>query len=84
MIVVAAKLFSSRGRHEDENLGKLTITNDGTGTRTRGNYDIVLYSRGGKSSRKVREARIEDWPRNSKTAWDLVTAAVEAVKANKG
>lgn len=37
----------------------------------------------GSKPRIVRKSRIENWPRNSKTAWELVTAAVEAVKKPK-
>lgn len=39
---------------------------------------MVMYSRG-KKPRKVREARVEDWPRNAKTAMDLVIAAMGAL-----
>lgn len=79
MIVVRASLISSIDSSRDASLGYLTICNDGSGTGSVGNYDVTLYSRGRKP-RKLRTARIEGWPRNSRSAWDLVVAAVESVK----
>lgn len=77
MIIINATLLSAIDGLES-NLGELRIANDGTGTATRGNYNVKLYS-AGKKPRLIRTARIENWPRKSKTAWALVTEAVNAV-----
>ena len=53
---------------------KLQIINDGTGTGSNGNYDVLLYSRGEKP-RVIKRGRIENWPRNSKPAWRLIAKA---------
>lgn len=59
-------------------LGEVIIANDGTGTRTRGNYKVKVY---GKTGLKViREGRLENWPRLAKHPVDLVAAALEQVK----
>lgn len=81
MIIVQAALLSGIDSSMSS-LGRLEITNDGTGTASKGNYIVVLYSRGA-NGRKIRTAKIKNWPRNAKTAWALVTAAIEAVKPKK-
>lgn len=73
MIIVTATL------NHRESLGAVTISNDGTGTSSRGNYDVKMYSRG-KKPRVIRRARIEHWPRNAKTAMDLVITAYKALE----
>lgn len=73
MIVVQTDLlchgFSDHPRNES--LGKMTIVNDGTGTSSKGNYNVKVYSRG-KSPRVVRSGRVDNWPRNSKSAMHLI------------
>lgn len=76
MIVVKADLISAVSDSNNEHLGMMTISNDGTGTASCANYDVKLYSRG-KNPRIIRTARLEKWPHNDKTAWDLITAAVK-------
>ena len=77
MIVVKADLKSAIHSSRDELLCEVHIANDGTGTGSRGNYDVRLYSRGGK--RLIRTARVENWPRNERPAWRLIQAAMEAL-----
>lgn len=57
------------------------IVNEG-GTRTRGNYKVTLYSRGRKT-RKVREEKIVNWPRQAKPAWELIAEAFIVLKLGK-
>lgn len=79
MIVVDVELNPGglRGRGAGENLCTVHVVNDGTGTRSRGNYDVRLYARG--NGRLVRTARVENWPRNAKPAWRLIAAAMKAL-----
>ncbi len=56
-------------------LGMLDIINDGTGTATRGNYDVHVR---GKTGRLLRAARVENWPRKSKPVFALIAAGLKA------
>jgi hypothetical protein len=54
-------------------IGYVEIANDCTGSGARGNYDVRVFDRQGK--RVVRTARVENWPRNAKTATALIAEA---------
>lgn len=73
MILVTSNLVSANGPDKDRKLGSITISNVG-GTNSLGNYHVVLHSAGARS-RVVREAYIEKWPRNERTAQALVAMA---------
>lgn len=77
MIVADVELKSAISRDRDANLCRVVITNDGTGTATRGNYDVRLYAR--NHGRLIRTARVENWPRNAQPAWRLMQAAMAAL-----
>lgn len=77
MIVVEANLVSAISADRDANLCRVVIINDGTGTGSRGNYTVGLYAR--NNGRLIRQARVENWPRNAKPAWRLIQAAFEAM-----
>lgn len=77
MIIVEARLIP----HGDDlapttSLCKLHIINDGSGTKTRGNYDVMLYSKG-DNPRIIRRGRIENWDRNGVPAWQLIAKAFQ-------
>jgi len=55
-------------------LAEVTITNDGTGSPTRGNYNVRAI---GKNGRTIRCARIEGWHRKSKPPLALLSAALQ-------
>jgi len=78
MIVVQAVLVphGDPDSPRKESLGYVEIVNDGTGTDTRRNYEVRLYSRGDKP-RLVKKVRIEGWPSKAKSAFKLV---IEAMK----
>lgn len=57
-------------------LCRVEISNDGSGTRTRGNYEAKLFSKG-KSPRLLKVVRVENWPRKSKPAWQLIAKVFE-------
>lgn len=78
MIEVTMELRSAVSSSRDRNLCRLEIANDGTGTATRGNYNVRLYAR--NNGRLIRTARVESWPRNARPAWCLLAAAMEALQ----
>lgn len=80
MIVVHAQLLSAISASRDDTLCRVEIANDGTGTASRGNYEVRLFSRG-ECGRLVRTARVENYPRNAKPAWRLLAAAMAALDA---
>jgi len=78
MIVVDMSLRSAIHSSRDTNLCRLEVVNDGTGTGSRGNYDVRLYAR--NNGRLIRSGRVEDWPRNARPAWRLLAAAMTALE----
>lgn len=73
MIVIPMTLVSTK-TGKATILRTVTIVNDGKGTRLRGNYKVTLK---GKKGRILREAKIENWPRQSKTPEALLLKALE-------
>lgn len=78
MIVADVNLVSAISSSRDENLCRVEIANDGTGTGSRGNYEVRLYARG--NGRLIRKARVENWVRNAHPAWRLLQAAMVALE----
>jgi hypothetical protein len=76
VIRVTVELLSARDGHS-EILGVGYISNDGTGTTARGNYDVRLMRRG--QDNILRETgRVEDFPRKRLLGWDLLYRALRA------
>lgn len=75
-ITISAELLSAIDGH-CEDLGKIEICNVG-GSRTMGNYEVKLYSRGDKP-RVVRTGHIKNWPRLARPAMHLIMKAVLTV-----
>lgn len=71
------ELRSAIDSSRDESLCRVEVANDGTGTRSRGNYDVRPYAR--NNGRLIRVARVESWPRNALPAWRLLAAAMAAL-----
>lgn len=82
MIVVEARLHSAISSSRDATLCRVEIANDGTGTSSRGNYNVRLYSRGWRA-RLIRTARVENYPRNAVPAWRLIAAAMAALEGDQ-
>jgi hypothetical protein len=53
-----------------------TITNEGNGTITKGDYKVVLYDEAGK---KWKECEIKNFPRTKLLAWDLLYRGLHKV-----
>ncbi len=60
-----------------KHLGTAIITNDGTGTPTRGNYNVQLSRRGAPKS-IWRRARVHGFPRKRLGSWHLLGRAITA------
>ena len=61
-------------------LAEVIIINDGTGTATRGNYDVRAKSKKGWT---IRKGRVENWPRKSKPPLALLSAALQELGYHK-
>lgn len=77
MIVVKIELW--RGGYESDKveIGRMTITNRGDGSSTRGNYDVHVL-RKGTEHRVQRTGEVLDHPRLSASVWNLVAKALRA------
>ena len=73
MIRITIDLVSAR-TGETTRIGCAVIRNDGTGTRTRGNYDVMF---GSKRKSAWRTAHVVDYPRLSKNVWYPVYRALK-------
>lgn len=88
MIYIRMELWHRGNRATAEVLGEGLIVNDGTGTRARGNYDVMLSKRGGFGKGSVlqraevtnvlRRVRVEGFARTQLVAWPLLGMALEA------
>lgn len=82
MIVVRVELWSAiTGRKTL--LGQAVISNDGTGTLDRGNYDVRVGRKGQEDLGTVyaepqRRGRVENFARNSKNIWYLLRQALQS------
>jgi len=81
MIVIKVELWSGGSEENAEEIGRTYITNDGTGSISRGNYDVEVCRRGTKEKpsqggRGTREGRVENFPRKSYSIWRLVVRAL--------
>jgi len=75
MIIVKIELHSAVTGKVTE-LGRLHITNDGTGTELRGNYHVEKL---GKRRWLLARGRVENWPRKSASIFRLLRRALNAV-----
>ena len=73
MIVVKVELHSAVTGIVSE-IGRTILVNDGTGTRSRGNYHVAVMRKGSRQT--LRNGRVEDYPRLSYNVWRLVSRAL--------
>lgn len=76
MIVVKIELHSAISGKVSE-LGRMHISNDGTGSRTRGNYTIKTLRK--KTGSLLRSAKVNGHPRLSQPVWVLLSKALAAL-----
>ena len=74
MLKVTIDLISANGSEYDKRLGTAIIYNDATGTPTRGNYVAELH---GQSGKLLHLTEVRDFPRKTRTAWDLLYRALD-------
>lgn len=74
MIRVTMKLDSHGLGLNISTLATVEIINDGTGTATRGNYNVKAMS---KTGYVIRTGRIENWAHKSKPPLALLSAALQ-------
>lgn len=85
MIVIKIELWPHGDRRRKKNIGTVVIANDGTGTPTRGNYHCVAAGRGNRSTRPPcrQFGRVVGFARKSRSAYDLLKLALEAMRPCK-
>jgi hypothetical protein len=78
MIVVRVELWPASGAKPSP-LACVVITNDGTGTASRGSYDARVLRKGSSDlSKPIRTGRVENYPRASYHVLRLVLRALRA------
>lgn len=81
MIKVTVELISAIHPSRNRVLGVATITNDGTGTETIGNYDVSLSKAGGVQ--EWRGGRVEGFKRLRLGGWDLLYRALRNIVGSR-
>ena len=77
MIRITVEMLPKGDESRKRHLGTAVIGNDGTGTRTRGNYRVRL-SRRGQPDSTWKSGSVEGFPRTRLGAWDLLLFALVA------
>ena len=85
MIKITAELISANGESRNQKLGTIIISNDGSGTPARGNYNAVISKRGKGGLWK--KCTVSNFPRKQLNTWDLLFCALcsiipERIKAH--
>ena len=76
MLVVKIELWPFGHEAAAREIGRMTITNDGTSDNPRrGNYDVRTMRRG-TTDVIQQEKRVENYPRLSYSVWELVRRAL--------
>lgn len=81
MIVVELHLKSAVSTTRDRLLGKVLIANDGTGLKNRGYYEVRAFR---PTSLRLHKGRVENFPRKSRSALELLRRALNALHDNGG
>ena len=77
MIVVKVELWPYGFEERKKLLCQATIANDGTGTKTRGNYRVKLSGQKRNAKKTWRTAEVKEYARKSYNVWYLVRKALE-------
>ena len=76
MIKITIELHRWGNPNDKKTLATATISNDATGTRSRGNYTYKLA----KASGNIwKSGKIEDFPRKSRSVWRLLYLVLKDV-----
>lgn len=81
MIVVTIEMWPKGNRDRARELGQMTITNDGSNPYRpfKGNYTVTKRL---KTLRSAKRTRVINWPRESRTVWELVFKALKNFEVN--
>ena len=77
MINIIVEMWPQGSQILKRRMGHMTISNDGTGSITKGNYDIQVYK--GESNLCYRKGRVKNYPRKGKTFWHLLYLALKNI-----
>lgn len=87
MIVVKIELWPFGYEGNKEEIGRMYIANEGTGTQERGNYKVAVSRRGTKAvpstwgfangAKPLREGVVLDYPRKAYNVWRLIMRALK-------
>lgn len=80
MIRITVELLSARGEKYNRTLARINVTNTGSGTETRGNYEVMAWV--GKRTTPYL-ATVRDYPRKALPALNLITRALVALGYNR-
>lgn len=89
MIVIRVELWPYGFEEQKETLGTAVIFNNGTGTKSSGNYRAIFGKRGQdllktiRGRRPWREVEVKDFPRERLLGWDLVFRALRAAVGDR-
>lgn len=75
MIVCTIELWPLGDELQKESLGKVIIVNNGEGTLTHGDYNVIMLTRH-NPPRVWRRGKIENFPRQRLGAYDLLLRAL--------
>jgi len=75
MIKITVEIIPFGFEELKRKVGIMTIVNDGTGTKKRGNYNYSM-STGGRTWRK---GRVENFPKLSGSVWNLIYRVLRGV-----
>lgn len=85
MIVVKIELWPFGDESQKTEIGRTLIANDGTGSVSRGNYDVRVLRRNAYTlsgtefdSSATRTGRVEGYPRLSYNIWRLILRALRS------
>lgn len=80
MLVCRLELWKKGSTKHRKLKGIVTIINDGTGSKTKGNYRIIL---GGADGRVIGSSRLVNFPRTKLGALDLLFVGLGSTKIGK-
>lgn len=83
MIVIKVELWPFGSEERAEEIGRMTITNDGTSRNPmRGDYNTKIMRRG-TTDKVQKQGRVENYPRKSYSVWELVRRALNDIYSKK-
>jgi len=79
MIVVKIELWPLGDKSRSKEIGRMYVTNDGSGNVDRGNYTVAVCRRGSTERTKpTRTGSVSNYPRQSYNVWRLILRALKS------